>query len=138
MIGDLNDAGALAAAIESADPEIVVHLAAEIASQRDPKRIEETNVGGTQRLIDACEAAGVRRIVFTSTVVTGDAGGAVLDEETALPVETAYGRSKQEGERLLRECSIETSSSARATSTGPAAGSPRSSSAGCASRVASP
>ena len=31
----------------------------------------------------------------------------MLDERTELPVETPYGRSKQEGERLLRECSIE-------------------------------
>ena len=49
----------------------------------------------------------MRRMLFTSTVVTGDARGAVLDEETALPVETAYGRSKQEGERLLRDSSLE-------------------------------
>jgi nucleoside-diphosphate-sugar epimerase len=49
----------------------------------------------------------VRRIVFSSTVVTGDAKGAVLDEQTPLPVETEYGRSKQEGERLLRESSLE-------------------------------
>ena len=58
-------------------------------------------------LVAACEAAGVRRIVFASTVVTGDAKGALLDEETQLPVETEYGRSKQEGERLLRESSLE-------------------------------
>ena len=84
-----------------------MHLAAEIASQRDPRKIDEANVEGTRRLIGACEPAGVRRIVFTSTVVTGDAKGAVLDEETELPVETAYGRSKQEGERLVRESALE-------------------------------
>ena len=39
--------------------------------------------------------------MFASTVVTGEAGGCVLDEEEQLPVETAYGRSKQEGERLV-------------------------------------
>ncbi len=44
----------------------------------------------------------MRRLVFASTVVTGDAKGAVLTEETELPVETEYGRSKQEGERMLR------------------------------------
>jgi nucleoside-diphosphate-sugar epimerase len=31
----------------------------------------------------------------------------LLDEDTQLPVETEYGRSKQEGERLLRESSVE-------------------------------
>jgi nucleoside-diphosphate-sugar epimerase len=107
LAGDLTDSASLLGAVESVAPECVVHLAAEIASQRDPARIEEVNVGGTRRLIAACEAAGVRRIVFSSTVVTGDAKGAVLDEDTELPVETAYGRSKQEGESLLRESSLE-------------------------------
>jgi nucleoside-diphosphate-sugar epimerase len=39
-------------------------------------------------------------------VVTGDAHGAQLDEGTELPVETAYGRSKQEGERLVADSGL--------------------------------
>ena len=39
--------------------------------------------------------------MFVSTVVTGDAHGALLTEDSPLPVQTAYGRSKQEGEALL-------------------------------------
>ena len=107
LVSDLTDSGSLLSAVESAAPECVVHLAAEIASQRNPAKIERVNVGGTRNLIAACEAAGVRRIVFSSTVVTGDAKGALLDEKTELPVETEYGRSKQEGERLLRESLLE-------------------------------
>lgn len=107
VAGDLTDAESLARAVDRAGPECVLHLAAEIASQRDPRKIHEANVEGTRGLIAGCEAAGVRRMLFTSTVVTGDAKGALLDERTPLPVETAYGRSKQEGERLLRESSLE-------------------------------
>jgi nucleoside-diphosphate-sugar epimerase len=107
VAGDLTDTGSLDRAIASSEPECVIHLAAEIASQRDPQRIHDANVEGTRRLIASAEAAGVRRILFTSTVVTGDAHGALLDEESPLPVETAYGRSKQEGERLVRESSLE-------------------------------
>ena len=60
-------------------------------------------MAGTERLLAACRAAGGEpRIVFTSTVVTGEAHGALLTEETPLPVGTPYGRSKQEGERLVR------------------------------------
>ncbi len=92
----------LVAALAAARPDCVLHLAAEIATQRDAARIEAVNVAGTARLLDACAAAGSPKVVFASTVVTGDAHGALLDEETALPVGTAYGRSKQEGERLLR------------------------------------
>jgi nucleoside-diphosphate-sugar epimerase len=106
LAGDLVDAGALAAAVDRARPECVVHLAAEIASQRDADRIAEVNVEGTRRLLDACRAAGAPRFVFASTVVTGDARGAEIDEDSVLPVETAYGRSKQEGERLVRESGL--------------------------------
>ena len=102
--GDLADTDALAAAARGAD--CVIHLAAEIASQRDARKIAEVNVEGTRRLLEACAASDGPRFVFTSTVVTGDAGGAELDEDSALPVETAYGRSKQEGERLVRESGL--------------------------------
>jgi nucleoside-diphosphate-sugar epimerase len=100
--GDLADGDALVRVVESVHPDCVIHLAAEIASQRDAGRIDEVNVNGTRRLLAACAAADGPRFVFTSTVVTGDAGGAELDEDSPLPVETAYGRSKQEGERLVR------------------------------------
>jgi nucleoside-diphosphate-sugar epimerase len=92
----------LAAALAAARPDCVLHLAAEIATQRDVARIAAVNVAGTARLLEACAAAGAPKLVFASTVVTGDARGALLDEDGPLPVETAYGRSKQEGERLLR------------------------------------
>jgi nucleoside-diphosphate-sugar epimerase len=107
VAADLADADALTAAVAAAEPECVVHLAAEIATQRDPARIDEINVEGTRRLLDACASAGRPRFVFTSTVVTGDAHGALLDEGSELPVETAYGRSKQEGERLVGESGLD-------------------------------
>lgn len=104
--GDLGDGEALERAVERARPDWVIHLAAEIATQRDQRKIDEVNVNGTRRLLDACHAVGGTRFVFVSTVVTGDAGGAVLDEDSSLPVETAYGRSKQQGEQLVRESGV--------------------------------
>jgi nucleoside-diphosphate-sugar epimerase len=105
--GDLADADALRDALASASPEVVVHLAAEIASQRSAAKVREANVEGTKRLIEAAKTAGTRRLVFASTVVTGDAGGELLDETSTLPVQTAYGASKQEGERLVRDSGLE-------------------------------
>jgi nucleoside-diphosphate-sugar epimerase len=84
----------------------VIHLAAEIASQRDADRVELVNVKGTQYLIEACARAGGPRFVLASTVVTGDAHGDVLDERSELPVETAYGRSKQAAEKLVAESGL--------------------------------
>ena len=106
IAGDLSDGEALKRAVEQAQPDAVIHLAAEIATQRDPARIDEVNVAGTRRLLEACAGGGAIRFVFVSTVVTGDARGAVLSEETALPVETAYGRSKQVGEQLVRDSGL--------------------------------
>jgi nucleoside-diphosphate-sugar epimerase len=105
--GDLSDAGSLADAVRDARPDCVIHLAAEIASQRDAKRVQDVNVGGTRRLLDACRSDGGPRFVLASTVVTGDAGGAVLDEDTELPVQTPYGASKQQAERLVGESGLE-------------------------------
>jgi nucleoside-diphosphate-sugar epimerase len=102
VAGDLAEAASLAAALSAEGPECVIHLAAEIASQRDAERIERVNVAGTRALLEACTASSRPRFVFASTVVTGDAHGALLDEQTPLPVQTAYGRSKQAGEALVR------------------------------------
>jgi nucleoside-diphosphate-sugar epimerase len=100
--GDLADGEGLRTALAAARPEAVVHLAAEIASQRSEAKIREVNVHGTARLIEACGAVDSPKFVFASTVVTGEANGELLTEDDELPVQTPYGRSKQEGERLLR------------------------------------
>jgi nucleoside-diphosphate-sugar epimerase len=107
LMGDLGDRPGLIRTLEGERPDCVIHLAAEIASQRSKRKIREANVQGTARLLDACLAvagptpSGGPRFVFSSTVVTGDARGALLTEDTPLPVQTPYGRSKQEGERLV-------------------------------------
>jgi nucleoside-diphosphate-sugar epimerase len=86
VAGDLSAATDLARTLASERPACVVHLAAEIASQRSARKIREVNVA--------------------STVVTGDARGALLTEESTLPVQTPYGRSKQEAERLILESGL--------------------------------
>ncbi len=106
--GELRDREALRRAIQTSRPECVFHLAAEIATQRDARKVDEVNIEGTRRLLGACQELGSPRFVFVSTVVTGDAGGAVLDEASALPVQTVYGHSKQVGEELVRESGLPT------------------------------
>jgi nucleoside-diphosphate-sugar epimerase len=109
VTGDLAAGGGLEQAVAEARPECVVHLAAEIASQRDAAKVTEVNVEGTRRLLDACLALPEPRprFVFSSTVVTGDAHGELLTEDSALPVETPYGRAKQQGERMILESGLE-------------------------------
>ena len=84
----------------------------------------------------AGEPDGASRVVFASTVVTGDAGGRLLTEDEPLPVATPYGRAKQEGERLLLDSGLNVGRSCGPrTSTGREAGTRRSFSRGCASRA---
>jgi nucleoside-diphosphate-sugar epimerase len=109
VLGDIatEDPGQLREALAEAKPECVIHLAAEIASQRSEAKIQATNVDGTRRLVDASRAAGGEpKVVFCSTVVTGEAHGELLEPGKPLPVETPYGRSKQAGERIVAESGL--------------------------------
>src|SRR5271165_6548607 len=75
--GELTDAHSLSEAIAAERPECVIHLAAEIASQRNESKVASVNIVGTTRLLEACRAlngsgpADGPRFVFASTVVTG-------------------------------------------------------------------
>jgi nucleoside-diphosphate-sugar epimerase len=111
-VGDLGDGARLGEILARERPRCVIHLAAEIASQRSESKVREVNVEGTRRLLDAClslagdDPAAGPRVVFSSTVVTGEAAGALLTEEGPLPVQTPYGRSKQECERMLLDSGL--------------------------------
>jgi nucleoside-diphosphate-sugar epimerase len=106
VAGDITDAASLLSAIDSAQPDAIVHLAAATAATRDAGTIEKVNVEGTRNLVEASRDAGIERFVFCSTVVTGDAYGETLTEESTLPIGTPYGRSKQRGEAILRESGL--------------------------------
>jgi nucleoside-diphosphate-sugar epimerase len=107
VAGDLSDEGRLVELLAETRPQCVVHLAAEIASQRSAEKVYEVNVRGTERLVSACLAqagpdpAAGPRVVFSSTTVTGEAHGELLVESRPLPVATPYGRAKQAGEQMI-------------------------------------
>jgi UDP-glucuronate 4-epimerase len=68
--GDVTSPGELAAAFGRGRPDVVVHLAA-LAGVRPsiaaPLRYGEVNVIGTMRVIEACAAHGVPRLVYASS-----------------------------------------------------------------------
>jgi dihydroflavonol-4-reductase len=69
VTGDLRDAASLDRALEGITH--VYHVAADYRLwARDPREIYESNVNGTQNLLDAARRAGVRKFVYTSTVAT--------------------------------------------------------------------
>ena len=65
--GDLCDAASLERAV--AGCETVFHVAADYRLwSKDPQQMYRTNVDGTRSLLAAAKRAGVRRLVYTSTV----------------------------------------------------------------------
>jgi len=99
-----------------ADREVVVHLAARVHVMHDRAddpltAFRHTNVAGTLALARQAAAAGVRRFVFISSVkVLGEASlpGRPLQSEDAPAPQDAYGLSKLEAERGLREIAAQT------------------------------
>ena len=94
--------------------EAVVHLAGMISYLKERRAQQDAvNIGGTQNILDAAAAAGVRRVVFTSSMATlgyveGDGEG---DETTPYnwgPFDLGYMESKRAAEaRVLAEDRLE-------------------------------
>ncbi|MGO8864813.1 MAG: NAD-dependent epimerase/dehydratase family protein [Acidimicrobiales bacterium] len=104
VVGDICDAAVLDDAF-SGPVDAVVHLAARpsvLESMRFPNETFETNVVGTQRILERCRAHGVGRFVLASTnAVVGDVGSEVISEDRALRPLTPYGASKAAAEMLV-------------------------------------
>lgn len=67
---DIRDYGSIASLIDVTRPEVIVHLAAKAGvrnSVRFPRQFFETNLIGTQNILDSCRALGVERLVMAST-----------------------------------------------------------------------
>lgn len=103
--GDLCDTHAIARAMSGV--RYVVHAAADYRLwARDPAALARTNVDGTRTLMQAALAAGVERIVYTSSVATLDPGTETKAADETVPLDEglaigAYKRSKIAAERLV-------------------------------------
>jgi dTDP-glucose 4,6-dehydratase len=101
---DIRDAGALDDVLPGIDT--VVHFAAEShvdRSVRDSGIFVETNVLGTQRLLDASLRAGIQRFVHVSTdEVYGSIAEGSWDETRALEPNSPYSASKAGSDLLAR------------------------------------
>ena len=101
--GDITSPTALAQAFDRAQPDMVVHLAA-LAGVRpsiaDPLRYGEVNVTGTLRLLEACAARGVGRLVFasSSSVYGVDSAVPFRESDPCGKPASPYAASKRSGE----------------------------------------
>lgn len=127
---DIRDAGAVAATLAKATPEIVLHFAAQPLvrrSYREPTLTFETNVMGTAHLLDAALNAtndGDRRtlailVITSDKVYANDDQGRAFREGDALGGHDPYSASKAAVEMLVH------ASQARALAFGVALGTAR-------------
>ena len=104
---DLCDAAATRAACGAhADAWAVVHLASSIEvgrGERDPAGFYRNNVLGAFNLLEGMRAAGLGRLVFSSTCATYGEGHAMpLTEDTPQTPTSVYGRTKLAVEHMIR------------------------------------
>jgi dihydroflavonol-4-reductase len=95
-IGDLADPDTLKPALEECDA--VVHVAADYRLWiRDPEAMYRANVDGTRELLKLAREAGVKRVVYTSSVATMHfrTDGIVINEDTPVSIKDMVGHYKR-------------------------------------------
>lgn len=105
--GDIRDRARLDAVLDTYRPAAIVHFAALIEvgeSVHNPTGFFENNVAGTLTLLSAAQAAGIDKLVFSSTCATYGLPQAMPMDEThpQAPI-NPYGRSKLIVEQMLSD-----------------------------------
>ena len=107
--GDLDGRAALEATLRDLAVDAVMHFAAWTSvpeSVADPARYYQNNLVGSLNLLDAMRAAGVRRIVFSSTAaVYGIPDAVPITEDTPTRPINPYGVTKLAIERAMADYS---------------------------------
>jgi UDP-glucose-4-epimerase GalE len=103
--GDILDEARLTRTLRESGAEAVLHFAARLLvgeSVLAPLAYYRTNVTGTLTLLGAMAAAGVTRLVFSSSAATfGEPVGALIDESHPQRPINPYGETKLAVERAL-------------------------------------
>jgi len=95
-VGDLLEPESVRAGLEGCDA--VMHVAADYRLWiRDPKTMYRANVEGTRELLRMAREAGVRRVVYTSSVATMHfrTDGLVINEDTPVSIKDMVGHYKR-------------------------------------------
>ncbi|MBA3940219.1 MAG: UDP-glucose 4-epimerase GalE [Sphingopyxis sp.] len=105
--GDIRDAATLRHALADFAPDAVIHFAGLKAvgeSNDKPLLYYENNVTGSVNLLAAMDAAGCRRIVFSSSAtVYGEAQYLPFDEDHPIAPTNPYGRTKAMVEGVIAD-----------------------------------
>jgi UDP-glucose 4-epimerase len=104
--GDLQDRQLIEKTLSRQKPDAVMHFAANALvgeSMQNPSKYFRNNVANGLNLVDAMVAAGVRKIIFSSTcAIFGPPEKLPIDETTPKQPINPYGESKLAFEKILR------------------------------------
>lgn len=110
-VADVRDESSLVEAFAGID--VVFHLAGIVSILKEQRELlRAVNIAGTRNVISACRKAGVRRLVYTSSVhaFSSPYGEGVLDESARISPDLAlgeYGKSKAEATLSVVEAAKE-------------------------------
>lgn len=101
--GDVADLASVRAAARGTD--VCFHVAAKAGVWGDHDEYHRANVVGTERVLDACRAEGVSRLIYTSSPSVAHGGGDIegIDESAPYPGHYAapYPETKARAERAV-------------------------------------
>ncbi len=111
-VGDVGDTALVRALLAEHEVDTVMHFAAHTVvpeSVADPLKYYRNNTANSRNLLECCQQAGVRHVVFSSTAaVYGTPADGVASEDTPTQPINPYGTSKLMTEWMLRDLSAAT------------------------------
>lgn len=103
---DITDAEGTRRHIMTYRPDAVIHCSAWTAVDRaedEPERCRTVNVDGARNIAEACREIGAKMLYLSTDYVFPGAGERFYEPEDPTGPLSVYGRTKLEGERVVRE-----------------------------------
>jgi UDP-glucose 4-epimerase len=112
FLGDIRDAAAVSSAFQTANPEIIIHLAAIHFipyCNEHPFEASDINIRGTMNILDSAKkVSNLTKVFFASTAAVYPISDFAVAETDELRPLDIYGLSKLAGEQLMEKFYLET------------------------------
>ena len=102
VIGDILDSAKLSYSMKNHD--VVIHLAAKtdvIDSVNNPDDTFQTNVNGTQNVLDSCISNDITKFIVTSSAAVYKSSDGIVSESSDTKPSSPYGQSKLDMEKII-------------------------------------
>jgi nucleoside-diphosphate-sugar epimerase len=104
-VADINNPLDLCLAFSRFKPTVVFHLAAmvsRVTCEKSKALTIQTNLSGTENVIQLCKECGAKLIHFSTSEVYGNIGGVLSESREDLSPNNIYGASKLMSENLVK------------------------------------